>query len=86
MRSYSVKETRIGSAVSEILRYRHTDKHPVTFIIRISHFGKDTEIYSQVVEDLMTMDPFSPVQRPRLELIYHPMRQNLTLHLWVGYV
>ena len=36
MRSYSVKENPIGSAVREILRYKHTDKHtdrhPVTFL------------------------------------------------------
>ena len=36
MRSYPVKENHIGSAVSEILRYRqtdilHTDKDPVTW-------------------------------------------------------
>ena len=27
-----VKENSIGSAVSEILRYKHTDKHPVTLL------------------------------------------------------
>ena len=83
MRSYSVKETRIGSAVSEILRYKQTSCY---FIKRISHFGKYTEIYSQVVEDHMTMDPFSSVQRPRLELTYHLMHKNLTFQSWVGYI
>ena len=32
MRSYIVKENHIGSAVSEILRYRQTNTDPVTFI------------------------------------------------------
>ena len=27
MRSYPVKENNTGSAVSEIIRYKHTDKH-----------------------------------------------------------
>ena len=36
MRTYPVKENQIGSAVSEILLYRHTDKHTFCyFIIRI---------------------------------------------------
>ena len=36
MRSYPVKENQIGSAVSEILRYKHTDKQTSCyFIIRI---------------------------------------------------
>ena len=32
MRSYHVKENPIGSAVIEILLYKQTHKHPVTFI------------------------------------------------------
>ena len=32
MGSDTVKENHIGSAVSEILRYRHADRDPVTFI------------------------------------------------------
>ena len=32
MRSYPVKKNPIGSMVSEILRYRQTDKHYVTLL------------------------------------------------------
>ena len=32
MRSYPVKENQFGSAVSEILRYKQTDRHPVTLL------------------------------------------------------
>ena len=38
MRSYPVKESPIGSAVSKILRYKHThrqtNRHPVTLLLR----------------------------------------------------
>ena len=41
MRSYPVKENPIGSAVSEILRYRYTDKHTSCyFIVRIWLYKK----------------------------------------------
>ena len=33
IRSYTVKENQIGSAVSEILRYRQTDKDPVILLL-----------------------------------------------------
>ena len=33
MRSYHVKENLNGSVVSEILRYKHTDKHTQTNIL-----------------------------------------------------
>ena len=33
MRSYPVKENLNGSVVSEILRYKHTDKHTQTNIL-----------------------------------------------------
>ena len=32
MRSFPVRENPIGSAVNEILRYRQTNKHPVTLL------------------------------------------------------
>ena len=34
MRSYTVKDNSIGSAVSEILPYRQIDKNTVTFIFK----------------------------------------------------
>ena len=36
MRFYTVKENLVGSAVSEIIRYTQTDKHPVSVIIRLN--------------------------------------------------
>ena len=31
MKSYTVKENHIGSVISEILRFKHTDSDPITF-------------------------------------------------------
>ena len=36
MRSYPVKENPIGSAVSEILRYKQTDRHRSTLYYRLA--------------------------------------------------
>ena len=36
MKNYPVKENLIGSTVSEILRYKHTNKNPVTLVQGLS--------------------------------------------------
>ena len=44
MKGYTVKENPIGSADSEILRYKHTNtdthRHPVTLLSRLQNFSK----------------------------------------------
>ena len=55
MRSYSVRENSIGSAVTEIIRYKQTDRqentHPVTLLegLKIAVYCKNSDYISYII-------------------------------------
>ena len=52
MRSYPVKENPIGSAVSEILRYRHTDTQTSCYFSK--RIPEKDNIVSSVVAEILS--------------------------------
>ena len=50
MKSYTVKENYIGLAVSGILRYKQTDKHPVTLL-----FGLPILLMTKMLDHYLNM-------------------------------
>ena len=55
MRSYPVKENQIGSAVSEILRYKQTDKQTGRQTDIVLLCIKDKQAYKKVVKQSLYM-------------------------------